>query len=81
MSTLQVEMHPLAVSVDFTDSELIVSLTDGRTLTVPIIWFKSLSMASREQLNDWELLGEGEGIHWPQLDEDLSVRGLLIGHH
>lgn len=46
MSTLQVEMHPLAESVDFTDSELIVSLTDGRSISVPIAWFKSLSAAS-----------------------------------
>lgn len=81
MSTLQVEMHPLAIGVDFTESELVVSLTDGRSISVPIAWFASLSAASREQLNDWELLGEGEGVHWPQIDEDLSVKGLLLGFH
>ena len=81
MSTLQVEMHPLAASVDFTESELIISLTDGRSISVPIAWFASLSTASKEQLNDWELLGEGEGVHWPQIDEDLSVKGLLLGFH
>ena len=81
MSTLQVEMHPSAQNVSFTDSELIVSLIDGRSISVPITWFSSLSNASKEQLEDWELLGDGEGIHWPQIDEDLSVKGLLLGFH
>lgn len=81
MSTLQVEMHPSAQHVSFTDSELIVSLIDGRSVSVPITWFSSLSTASKEQLEDWELLGDGEGIHWPQIDEDLSVKGLLLGFH
>ena len=81
MSTLRVEMHPNAYKVSFSDSELIVSLVDGRTISVPIAWFASLSQASKEQLEDYELLGDGEGVHWPQIDEDLSVKGLLMGLH
>ncbi|WP_269800933.1 DUF2442 domain-containing protein [Aliidiomarina celeris] len=44
-------------------------------------WFPSLSQATESQLKDWEILGDGEGIHWPQLDEDLSVNGILLGNH
>lgn len=80
MATLAVEHHPKAVSVSFDESSLIVELIDGRTISVPLSWFPSLSQASSYQLQDWELLGDGEGIHWPQLDEDLSVTGLLIGN-
>ena len=81
MSTLKVEMHPNAVGVQFTDCEMIVSLSDGRTVSVPLAWFPTLSNASEQELNDYELLGDGDGIHWPQLDEDLSVKGLLLGAH
>ncbi len=79
MSTLAVETHPLAQSVAFTDDDLIVSLVDGRKIVVPLVWFPRLASATREQLERYELLGEGEGIHWPELDEDLSVAGLLRG--
>jgi hypothetical protein len=74
-------MNPSAEKVSFTDSELTVFLVDGRTIIVPIAWFNSLSSASKEQLEEYELLGNGEGIHWPQIDEDLSVKGLLMGFH
>ena len=81
MSTLKIEVHPTAQEVRFTESEMTVSLTDGRTISVPLSWFSSLSGATKEQLQDYEILGDGEGIHWPQLDEDLSVKGLLLGFH
>ncbi len=81
MNTLKIEMHPVAERVDFTDAELVVSLLDGRTISVPIAWFPRLSQASKEQLEDYQLLGDGEGIHWPQIDEDLSIKGLLLGFH
>jgi hypothetical protein len=81
MSTLQVEVHPAAQDVHFTESEMSVSLTDGRTISVPLSWFATLSSATKAQLQDFEILGEGEGLHWPQLDEDLSVKGLLLGFH
>ena len=63
--------------VRFTDDDLVVSLADGRTLTVPLVWYPRLLDASAEERNDWELIGDGEGIHWPQIDEDLSGTGLL----
>lgn len=81
MATLAVEHHPLAQSVSFDMDSLIVELVDGRTISVPLTWFPSLSQANESQLKDWEILGDGEGIHWPQLDEDLSVNGILLGNH
>ncbi|MBN1592115.1 MAG: DUF2442 domain-containing protein [Candidatus Coatesbacteria bacterium] len=70
-----------AQEIRFTDDELIVSLVDGRTISVPLVWFPRLAGASKEQLANYELLGDGDGIHWPDLDEDLSVAGLLRGSH
>ena len=61
------------------DDELRVALTDGRTLSVPLAWFPRLVHASDAQRSNYELLGDGEGIHWPQVDEDISVAGLLSG--
>jgi len=81
MSTLAVELHPQAYSIECTDTSIIVGLIDGRTISAPLVWFPKLSQASKEQLENWELLGDGEGIHWPDVDEDLSVAGLLIGTH
>ncbi len=70
---------PRAMSVSCTDDELRISLTDGRSLLVPLAWFPRLAHASSEERADYELLGEGDGIHWPQVDEDVSVAGLLSG--
>lgn len=81
MSTLAVETHPLAQTVEFTNDDLVVPLVDGRKVTVPLIWFPRLAEATKTQLEDYELLGDGEGIHWPEIDEDLSVAGLLRGDH
>ena len=81
MSTLAVQTHPLAQHVEFTDDDLIASLVDGRNVIVPLIWFPRLSIATRCPLENYELLGDGEEIHWPDLDEDLSVEGLLRGSH
>ena len=81
MSTLTIETHPLAQNVEFTDDDLIVSLVDGRKIAVPLVWFPRLSKASKSQLENYELLGDGEGIHWLELDEDLSVAGFLRGDH
>ncbi len=79
MGTLAVELHPLAQNVSFTEDTLSVDLIDGRTISVPIAWFPTLSKATQSQREVWELLGDGEGIHWPEIDEDLSVAGLLVG--
>lgn len=72
-----IPIQPLAKNIEFTDDDLIVSLVDGRKVTVPLVWFPRLSKASKDQLNNYEILGDGEGIHWPEIDEDLSVAGLL----
>jgi hypothetical protein len=81
MNTLAVELHPQAHNVKCTDATIVVELIDGRTIIAPLVWFPRLSQASKEQLANWELLGDGEGIHWPEVDEDLSVAGLLAGTH
>lgn len=81
MSTLEVERHPQAHNVICTDAAVTVELLDGRTISAPLVWFPKLAQAKKEQLDNWELLGDGEGIHWPELDEDLSVAGLLAGKH
>jgi len=66
-----------ARSVRFARRELVVALRDGRTLRVPLSWFPRLAAGTPAERRDWELLGDGRGIHWPLLDEDLSVAGLL----
>lgn len=81
MSTLAVELHPQAQNIKCTDVALVVELVDGRTISAPLVWFPRLSQANEEQRNNWELLGDGEGIHWPDIDEDLSINGLLAGTH
>ncbi len=65
--------------VRFSDDELIVDLLDGRTISVPLAWFPRLLHAAPEQRANWELSGGGFGIHWPDIDEDLSTEGLLRG--
>lgn len=62
-----------------TDDALIVDLMDGRTISVPLAWYPRLMAATAEQLANWEVCGGGYGIHWQDLDEDLSVEGLLKG--
>ena len=81
MSTLAVELHPQAHNIKCTGISIIVELIDGRTISAPLVWFPRLSQASKEQLENWELLGDGEGIYWPDVDEDLSISGLLKGTH
>jgi Protein of unknown function (DUF2442) len=79
MTTSTVERVPLAVGVSFGTDDMLVELADGRRLSVPLAWFPRLANAPRAALENFELLGDGEGIHWPDLDEDLSVDGLLRG--
>ena len=80
MSTSPIELRPLARTVIVSDDELIVGLADGRVITVPLVWFPRLMHASAAARNKWEILGDGEGIHWPDADEDLSVEGFLQGN-
>ena len=79
MSVLVNESEPRATNVDVTDDELRVDLADGRKIITPLVWFPLLLHATADQRREWELLGDGEIIHWPQIDEDLSVAGLLRG--
>ena len=79
MSISAVEIEPLASNVSVTEDELLVSLVDGRKLSVPLAFYPRLLHASVEERNDWEFIGDGEGIHWPRIDEDLSVAGILRG--
>jgi len=80
MSTLAWISSPAAISVEVTDDDLTVSLDDGRDVTVPLSWYPRLSHAVAEHRRVWELVGGGHGIHWPELDEDISVDNLLSGH-
>ena len=77
MSTSQTS--PLAWTVSVTNDDLQVELDDGRRLSVPLAWFPRLANATPKQRAKFELIGDGEGIHWPDVDEDLSVEGLLAG--
>lgn len=79
MTTSIDEATARAVSVAFTDDDLVVTLSDGRVLSVPLAWFLRLFHATPEQRTEWRFIGEGEGIHWEAVDEDLSVLGLLRG--
>jgi hypothetical protein len=73
-------IEPLAAEVNVTDHELVVELVDGRQISVPLAWFPRLLHASSDERNEFELIGDGEGIHWPTVDEDISVRGLVLGY-
>ncbi len=68
-----------ATAIRFTADALCVDLADGRTISVPIEWYPRLSHASAAERSNWRLIGTGEGIHWPDLDEDISIEGLLAG--
>jgi hypothetical protein len=69
----------LATSVTVTDDALSVGLSDGRTISAPIVWFPRLLHGNAQERAKWEFNGGGTGIHWPDLDEDISVEGLLLG--
>jgi hypothetical protein len=80
MSTLGTELRgALAQSVSVSDDALIADLADGRTITAPLAWFPRLAHGTPTERANWRLIGGGEGIHWPDLDEDISVEGLLMG--
>ena len=77
MSVLQITKSANAVEVWFDDIKMYLILDDGRELTVPINWFPSLRDATSVQRNNWRFIGDREGIHWEDLDEDILVEGLL----
>ena len=77
-STIEAKI-PNAEDVRVTDDTLHVELSDGRTLSVPLAWYPRLVHATQEERDNWELVGAGQGIRWPDLDEDLSIEGLIAG--
>ena len=80
MSISVVEISvPAAEGVAVTEDTLSVDLSDGRTIAVPLAWFPRLLHATAKERNKWRLIGRGHGIHWAELDEDVSVEGLLAG--
>jgi hypothetical protein len=79
MSTLAIKTDERVAGVSFDADRLIVDLMDGRTIAVPLAWYPRLADATSKQRADWEIAGAGFGIHWPAIDEDLSVEGLLRG--
>jgi hypothetical protein len=79
MTSSAIENVARATDVSATDDELIVHLADGRTIIVPLAWYPRLLNATAEQRRDLQIIGDGEYIHWPQVDEDLTVSGLLRG--
>ncbi len=79
MGILALAADERVVDVSFTADSLSVSLKDGRTITVPLAWFPRLLNASIAQRKNWTIAGGGYGIHWPDIDEDLSTEGLLRG--
>ena len=80
MNTSAVEIVvPSAETVTVTEDTLKVDLSDGRSLSVPLAWFPRLVYATTAERRSWRLIGRGHGIHWGQLDEDISVEGLLAG--
>ena len=77
MGTSAVELDAAAVDVTTDESALHVRLADGRELSVPLEWFPRLRDATPEQRSNWRFIGRGQGIHWADVDEDISVAGLL----
>lgn len=79
MNILNLKKDGRVEAVYFTRDSLVVDLTDGRTISVPLAWYPKLLKASSKERANWEICAGGYGIHWPEIDEDLSVDGLLRG--
>lgn len=79
MSTLVLERDPIAVKVEITADKLVVELADGRTLFVPLYWYPRLLNAHATERCNWQLLGDGYAIEWPDIDEHIGVEGLVAG--
>ncbi|MBK6324633.1 MAG: DUF2442 domain-containing protein [Chloroflexi bacterium] len=79
MNTLTTELHVKASGVSISEDMLTVDLVDGRSLSIPLIWYPRLWHGTDQERQHWEWIGDGVGIHWPDLDEDISIEGLLLG--
>ena len=78
ISAIEIEVSR-AEAVEVTEDTLTLDLSDGRTISVPLEWFPRLLRATPKERNNWRLIGKGHGIHWGDIDEDISVEGLLAG--
>ena len=78
ISTVSIEV-PGAMTIEVTEDTLTAELSDGRTIAVPLAWYPRLVHATPEERDNWEIHAAGQHLHWPDLDEDLSVEGLLAG--
>lgn len=79
MSTVVKESDPRAMEVSVSEDEISVFLSDGRRISVPLAWSWRLSNADQKQRQNYQFIGDGLGIHWPDVDEDISVEGMLRG--
>lgn len=79
MTTLVLEQDPIAIAVTLTPENLVIGLADGRSLIVPLAWYPRLLHGSVSERHNWQLLGDGYAIEWPDLDEYIGVEGLLAG--
>lgn len=77
--TIAVNSDPRIMTVEVTDDLIIAHLADGRTISVPLVWSWCLSNATVEQRQNFEIMGTGQGVHWPDIDEDISTLGMLAG--
>lgn len=77
MSSSAIKINPTAVNVSFTRDTIHVILADGREVITPLEWYPRLRDATDNERNNWRFIGDGQGIHWPDIDEDISVAGLL----
>ena len=78
MSTVAMP-EPRIQEIHVTEDLIIADLVDGRTISVPLVWSWRLSEATVEQRAHYEIIGDGQGVHWPEIDEDLSAQGMLTG--
>ena len=81
MTTLTLEIEPVAIDVQMKDRKFIVSLEDGRSFSIPFKWYPRLMHGTNEEWQNWQLLGDGYAIEWPDLDEHIGIEGLLAGRH
>ena len=79
MTTLVLETEPIVANVAVAEEKLVVDLDDGRRLLVPLDWYPRLLHASPEERDNWQLLGDGYAVEWPDLDEHIGIEGLLAG--
>jgi len=79
MNTVVNTIEPRIKRIEVTEDTITANLVDGRVISVPLAWSWRLSDATVEQRNTWELIGDGQGVHWPDIDEDISANGMLTG--